>query len=745
MWGTSWRQRLRLTPLYVAMIVADRLAAMIPAPTPPAPSPWRPGLTVIIPERDAPEMLARALASLYAALATIDEPQQVIVVANGAPSVAYRDVAERFPDVEWIHVEAPLGFGGAIELGLRHARYDGTYLMNNDMTLDPRALAELMPLRTPDVFAIASQIFQNDAQSGRREETGFTDWYANRLGVHLYHAPVPSTPEPVAHLCASGGAALFRTAPLKRYVRASRCYDPFYWEDAEWGVRAWRDGLRVLFCPRSHAMHEHRMTTARFYSDEEIDRIVERNRWLFAARHGPGGFGPDWMMARACELPYASQRELARFGQAARVFRRRLARARLPQPMPPPLLAGPNGEAVVLRASSYSYRLRAASDAQPARPRLLVITPFAVFPPRHGGARRVAELLRGLRNDFDIALVTDEAALYDARSFAYFSGLCAIHLVQRSELMATEAQTLRERMQTHCHPTLAAAVEEALHAHRPDLVTVEHAELAELVRLRTPGSRWILDLHDAYGPADFAEPADAARFAETLREYDALTVCSEEDGAMLAHPRIVCIPNGSGLPTAEYQPSSSHQLLFIGPFRYGPNREGIVRFLREAWPAIRAAVPAASLLILGGDEHARGTAGEPSFGAEGVQVVGHRDDVPALLAHCAMTVNPLMQIRGSAIKLVESLAAGRVCVTTRAGARGFVTGAPVGLVIVPDVAAMAEPVIELLTHPEHRHALERPMPGALDRYAWEHSAARLNALYAELLVPLRRKAQSVAR
>ena len=59
MWGTSWRQRLRLTPLYVAMVVADRLASMTSARVTPAPSPWRPGVTVIIPERDAPEMLAR--------------------------------------------------------------------------------------------------------------------------------------------------------------------------------------------------------------------------------------------------------------------------------------------------------------------------------------------------------------------------------------------------------------------------------------------------------------------------------------------------------------------------------------------------------------------------------------------------------------------------------------------------------------------------------------------------------------
>ena len=741
MWGTSWRQRLRLTPLYVAMVIANRLAATT-ARTPIAPLPWRPGVTVIIPERAAPEMLARALASVTVALAGIDEPRQIIVVANGAPIAAYRDVAARFPDVEWIHVDAPLGFASAIELGLRRARYGGTYLMNNDMTLDSRALAELMPLRAPDVFALASQIFQQDA-SGRREETGFTDWYANRSGVHLYHAPVPAEPGPVAHLCASGGAALFRTAPLTRYVQASRCYDPFYWEDAEWGVRAWREGLRILFCPRSHATHEHRMTTARFYSSEEIDRIVERNRWLFTARHGPGGFAPQWMMARACELPYESQRELARFGRAVGILRQRLSRACAPQPSPPPLLAGPDGEPVALRASSYSYHLRTAHDASLPRPRLLVVTPFAVFPPRHGGARRVAELLRGMRNDFDIALVTDEAALYDAHSFAYFSGLCAVHLVQRNELAATQAQTLRERMRTHCHPSLVAAVEEALRSHRPDLVAVEHAELAELVRLRTPDSRWILDLHDAYGPADFAEHADAGRFAEVLREYDALTVCSDEDGALLAHPRIVCIPNGSALASAPYRPSGSQQVLFVGPFRYEPNREGIVHFLREAWPAIRAAVPAASLLILGGDEHARWTKGQPAFDAEGVQVVGHRDDVPEVLAQSALTVNPLAQIRGSAVKLVESLAAGRVCVTTVAGARGFAAGAPASLVIVPDVAAMVAPIIELLTRPERRHACEFPVPGAVDRYAWEHSVARLKALYADLLVSSSRKAATV--
>ncbi|MEO8755085.1 MAG: glycosyltransferase, partial [Casimicrobiaceae bacterium] len=279
-------------------------------------------MTVIIPERDAPPMLVEALAALEAALAQIAEPSQVIVVVNGAPLSAYVEVQARFPGVEWVHDDVPLGFAGAIERGLAHARFGGTYLLNNDMTLEPDALAQLLPLRDAGTFAIASQIFQQGA-SGRREETGFTDWYIDRTGVHLYHAPVPALPDAVAHLCAGGGAALFRTEFLRRYLPESRCYDPFYWEDVEWSLRAWRAGLSVRFCPASHASHRHRATTSRFYAKEELDRIVERNRFLFDARHGITGFGPAWLMARICDLPYASQRELAGLHVAAGVFRQR--------------------------------------------------------------------------------------------------------------------------------------------------------------------------------------------------------------------------------------------------------------------------------------------------------------------------------------------------------------------------------------------------------------------------------------
>ncbi|MEP6656406.1 MAG: glycosyltransferase [Betaproteobacteria bacterium] len=692
---------------------------------------WQPGITVVIPERDAPDLLQEALAALSASLSQLPEPTQVIVVANGAPRVVYAALEARYPSVEFVHSALPLGFVAAIERGLARARHDWVLLLNNDMKIAEGAVAALCKMRAPDVFAIGAQIFQQSA-SGRREETGFTDWYIDGNGVHLFHAP-PDHAAAVPQLCASGGAALFRTEPLQHYLAASHAYDPFYWEDAEWSVRAWRDGWRVLFAPDAHAIHRHRATTSRFYEPAELERIIERNRLLFDTRHGITPEPRAMLMIRICDLPYRSQRELARMRVAVGVFRQRAQSRREPQPMPAPVLWNRNRAFSTLAAASYSYRLRTTQGS--VRPKLLVVTPFAVFPARHGGARRVAELLHALRRDHDIILVSDEAGLYDARSFAFFSDLCDIRLVEREDAgIVGTSSAVEARMRDHLHGELQRAVAGAIADHRPALIQVEYAELAGLVRMRTDEQRWILGLHDAFGPGDFSSREAFACFErQTLAAYDAVTVCSDEDAGLVRHPHVVRVPNGSVVPLGAYTPSASLQLLFIGPFRYEPNLDGILEFLKVSYPTIRVAVPGVALLILCGDEGVAIAPSEPAFLQPGVCLVGHRDDVPSLLAASALTINPLRGIRGSAVKLVESLTAGRVCVSTEEGARGFGGADLSGLVTVRDVAAMAEPIIRLLSDATERHRRETPVTERLRGFQWESCAELQRRLYASLL------------
>jgi GT2 family glycosyltransferase/glycosyltransferase involved in cell wall biosynthesis len=726
-WGTTLPQRLRLAPLWLALTLADALAPRSGRPAGAATAATRrPGISVVIPERDAPAMLDAALASVVVAMKGCAEPLQIIVVVNGAPRERYRDIVARYPTLELVHQSEPSGFSAAIARGLQRARYDWTLLLNNDMTLAPEALRELAAHRGDDVFAIAAQIMQL-GPDGRREETGFTDWYVDPTGIRVFHAPPEGSARPT--LCASGGAGLFRTALLRRYARASRCYDPFYWEDVEWGVRAQRDGYRVVFCPSARASHRHRATTARFYSREAIERVVERNRILFDLRNAASGSDITTLLQRVCDQPYASQRELAAPRVAARVLASRWRARRHTLPSAPPVLAAAG--AVAALSSSYSFSLAASTG----RPRVLLVSPFCVFPARHGGARRIEGLLQRLRREFDIVLVTDEASLYDARSLAHFEGLHAVLTVQRpAAAVRPDDADLDARMEQHGHALLRRAVREALQRHRPDLVQIEYAELAGLSSLRTPGQRWVLGLHDAYDPQDFRDQAAARRFQSHVQvTYDAVTVCSPEDRHMIAHPHAVCVPNGANASPRGHAASTSAQLLFMGPFRYAQNLEGIRRFLRVAYPAIKLAVPETRLLVLGGDGASDVIAGDAAFAQPGVDVMDHREDVAELLDASALTVNPLSGIRGSSVKVIESLAAGRTCVTTDDGARGFAASGLRALVTVRDIEAMAEPIIALLRDDARRRDLERPDAAALAPYLWHHCAGIQGNLYRTLL------------
>jgi len=166
---------------------------------------WTGGVSVVIPERATPNLLARALACLRAALDRTPEPSEIIVVVNGAPMEDYAHLAAEYPCVRWEHSEEPLGFTGAISRGIAVARHGGIYLHNSDMAVEPDAIATLLPWRSPNVFAIASQISFDDSAK-RREETGWGDLRINDGQLDLFDRMPEPQSEVRSGLYAGGGS-----------------------------------------------------------------------------------------------------------------------------------------------------------------------------------------------------------------------------------------------------------------------------------------------------------------------------------------------------------------------------------------------------------------------------------------------------------------------------------------------------------------------------------------------------------
>src|SRR5207244_12938417 len=128
-------------------------------------------------------------------------------------------------------------------------------------------------------------------------------------------------------------------------------------------------------------------------------------------------------------------------------------------------------------------------------------------------------------------------------------------------------------------------------------------------------------------------------------------------------------------------------------------------------------LPAAHLCILGGVDARVIAARSACFEQPGITVFDFIEDVHPYLQSCSITINPDKSVRGSSLKVIESLAAGRVCVSTPDGARGLMSDNLPSLVIV-NQNDFARHIVRLLTDLDYRHRLEVPTE-ALHQYSWQ--------------------------
>jgi glycosyltransferase involved in cell wall biosynthesis len=122
-----------------------------------------------------------------------------------------------------------------------------------------------------------------------------------------------------------------------------------------------------------------------------------------------------------------------------------------------------------------------------------------------------------------------------------------------------------------------------------------------------------------------------------------------------------------------------------------------------------------------------------------VQVHEWVENIAPWLEGCAVTINPQEGIRGSSVKVADSLAAGRVCVTTRDGARGFTDERYPGLIIIDRFEDFTAALERLLKDQSWRISLEAAPESLLRRLDWEISARKLSDLLHQLANQARRQ------
>lgn len=242
-----------------------------------------PSLSVIIPNYNGKHLLERNLPSVIEALNNSGCKFEIIVVDDFSNDGSIDFIKIAYPSIVLVKCIINGGFAKACNKGLEIAKHELILYLNSDIQLIPNYFEGLFAyFDNPDTFGVMSKII------GLNGETQDTARLYSRSGVKIkantfFHIKDPRFWTPTAYL--SGANALVNAKKMKEIGGFDEIFSPFYYEDFELGLRAWRLGWKCYYHHSTYCIHDHSSTTKNYKTANWVKSIFFRNRLTMQAIH----------------------------------------------------------------------------------------------------------------------------------------------------------------------------------------------------------------------------------------------------------------------------------------------------------------------------------------------------------------------------------------------------------------------------------------------------------------------------
>lgn len=244
-------------------------------------------VSVIIPTWNGWNHLARCLASLRT---QVSRPDEILVVDNGSTDGTADRLAAEYPEARIVRSAVNRGFAGGVNIGAAQAHGDVLWILNDDVVLDPRCLAELLArIGAPDAPAACSAKvlrleLSGDGRPARFDALGdYLTWTGFLLHVG-YGEPDRGQYDRMTELFSPKGVCFLVRRSM--FEAMGRFDDTFvsYFEESDLFWRCWLAGHRVGFAPAARVRHEGGGTSRRLPATV-IDAYSFRNRLTTLLTH----------------------------------------------------------------------------------------------------------------------------------------------------------------------------------------------------------------------------------------------------------------------------------------------------------------------------------------------------------------------------------------------------------------------------------------------------------------------------
>ena len=253
-------------------------------------APWA-GISVIIPSRDAPDLIGQALEGLTR---LTDYPDlEIVVVDNGSSDPAtlalYESFQARFPAFRVERKDEPFNFSRAVNRGAALSTRPYLLLLNNDVAIaEPGWLKEMAScFAYPDVGVVGAKLLYPD---GTLQHAGVIAGLGGYAG-HWHIGEPGDAPGPQRRLAARQSVSVVTAACMlvsRECFRRVGGFDeaafPVAYNDVDFCLRAGALGFRTIWTPFARLVHHESATRGSDETEANRERFA-RDKATLAARH----------------------------------------------------------------------------------------------------------------------------------------------------------------------------------------------------------------------------------------------------------------------------------------------------------------------------------------------------------------------------------------------------------------------------------------------------------------------------
>jgi GT2 family glycosyltransferase len=251
----------------------------------------QPSISVVIPNYNGKNLLEKNVPFVFQALKSSHITDFEIIISDDASiddSVAF--VKNNYPSIILIESAVNVGFGGNCNRAILKATKELVFLLNSDVQLTEGYFIHLVDyFNNPNCFGVMGSIW-DESLTQLQDAAKYPSYtFAKINGATNFKFENKEASSVTFFL--SGANALINREKILQLNGFEEAFNPYYFEDLDLGIRAWKYGFQCFYEPKATCIHPLSSTIKQEPSDK-VKTIVERNRILIHYFHLPAN---DWL------------------------------------------------------------------------------------------------------------------------------------------------------------------------------------------------------------------------------------------------------------------------------------------------------------------------------------------------------------------------------------------------------------------------------------------------------------------